>query len=340
MSGKSALTQALAEWRTWLPVVGWVIVAVVLTQALLHSLFMDLPMSTYHVLAGVIQGVLIFVPSALFVLWRRTARRTRIINEDLRRSEQLREDLTAMLVHDLKNPVITAALALDLMLDDTADEECLPDSDRAIMIGARRSLQRLEGMIGDVLAINAADNGGIPLSLQHTDLTSLIAEVAEDVIARATAEEIEIILDDLPELPEADVDREHVRRVVENLISNALAHTGRGGRIDLSACARDDEIIVSVTDTGDGIAPELSDELFERYAQADRDRSSRLGRSSVGLGLAYCKIAVEAHGGRIWAENTESGSRFSFSLPIGHDGALSQPGVVDVEERSALDVSG
>ena len=314
MKRSSRFTATAADWRVWLPVVGWVIVAVVLTQALLHSLFMDLPMARYHVLAGVFQAVLILVPSGLYVLWRRTAHNERVANEELRRSEQFREDLAAMLVHDLKNPVISAALALDLLLTEDSESPCLSGDDREMMVSARRNLRRLDDMIGDILTINAGDRGAIMLDRQPTELCSIIEGVVSDLTARAAAGGVALTAaDDCPESV-VDIDPAYIRRVLENLVANATAHTPSGGAIGISVDRGDDEVVVSVTDTGEGIDEESSDELFDRYVQ--RGPGARTTRTSVGLGLAYCRIAVEAHGGRIWAENTDDGSRFSFTLPL------------------------
>ncbi|MGC9318448.1 MAG: sensor histidine kinase [Armatimonadota bacterium] len=299
----------------WLPVVGWVAVAVVATQALLHSAFMDIPMPAYHVASGLIQAILILVPAALYVVWRHAAERERAALAELRESEQLRDELTAMLVHDLKNPVITAAMALDVLLEETEGRECLPPPEREMMVSARRNLRRLEGMIGDVLSINAAQAGRMQLSTEPTDLCHLVSEAVEDSSRRATREGIELSVGDRCKAPSIEIDREHIRRVVENLIANAIDHTSSGGRIEVSVSRGEDGTVVSVTDTGDGIDEELSHELFEAYAHSGPSR--RQSRSSVGLGLAYCKLAVEAHGGHIWAENVDhGGSRFSFALPV------------------------
>lgn len=307
------LSKVASRWRVWLPVIGWVVAAVVATQWLLHRTLMDADMPTYHVIAGLIQAILILVPAGLYVVWRHAARRERAALEELRKSEQLREDLTAMLVHDLKNPVITSAMALDCLLEETEGRECLPAAARDMMVRARRNLRRLEDMIGDMLSISAAQAGGLRLDMEPTDLCALIVETVQDNRHRAERDGICLSIGDRCEAAPIEIDREHIQRVIENLLSNALAHTSSGGSIELTVGEGEGGLVVSVSDTGDGIDEELSDELFGRYAQ---DRSSRgPGRTSVGLGLAYCKIAVEAHGGRIWAENTDHGSRFSFSLP-------------------------
>lgn len=169
-------------------------------------------------------------------------------------------------------------------------------------------------MIGDVLAVSAAQAGRMTLNVEPADLCELVAEVVANVAPQAATQGIALVFEDECAHAGTDLDREHIHRVLENLIANALAHTSSGGAVDVAVAAHADEVVVSVTDTGDGIDEQFSHELFERYAQGGGARGR--GRSSVGLGLAYCKLAVEAHGGRIWAENVEGGgSRFSFALP-------------------------
>ena len=302
------------SWRAWLPVLGWIVAAVVATQWLLHSTLMDIDMLMYHVIAGLIQAALILVPAGLYLAWRQTAEREHLALEELRKSEQLREDLIAMLVHDLKNPAISSAMAIDLLLEDAEDRKWLPRSDRDLMLDARRNLGRLERMIGDMLAVSAARAGQMQLNRKTTNLCDLMSEIVQDNSQRAASEDIALSLDDECESVTMDIDRELIRRVVENLLVNAITHTPPEGRVELSVVGGSSQVVVSVSDTGEGIEEGLGDRLFEPYSRGST--SHKREHSSVGLGLAFCKAAVEAHGGRIWAESTGGGSRFSFSLPM------------------------
>jgi two-component system phosphate regulon sensor histidine kinase PhoR len=118
---------------------------------------------------------------------------------------------------------------------------------------------------------------------------------------------------DLPKgIPEVLADQERMQQVVTNLVHNAIKFTPVGGEIHISAGQADDEVVISVRDTGVGIATEDLPRVFERFYKADRARSG----GGTGLGLAIAKHIVQAHGGRIWASSTEGqGSTFSFSLP-------------------------
>jgi two-component system phosphate regulon sensor histidine kinase PhoR len=110
-------------------------------------------------------------------------------------------------------------------------------------------------------------------------------------------------------------DEARVEQVLVNLIHNAIKFTPSGGRISISAKAKDNDILVSVADTGIGISPDDLPRIFERFYKADKSRSG----GGTGLGLAIAKHIVEAHGGRIWAESTEGrGSIFNFTLPLAH----------------------
>jgi signal transduction histidine kinase len=116
------------------------------------------------------------------------------------------------------------------------------------------------------------------------------------------------------ELPPITVDEEKIERVLANLIGNAIKYTPGEGKITVTAEAQDDHIQVNVTDTGPGISPEDRKRIFERFAQVEGSSS----RQGFGLGLSFCRLAVEAHGGQIWVESgdDEIGSRFSFTLPL------------------------
>ena len=314
MSGVQKESSHVATWRVWLPVLVWVVIAVGLTQTLVHLLFMDLNMVTYHIYSGIIQALLILVPASLYVLWRDTARRERAALAELQRSEQLRKDLTAMLVHDLKNPVISAAMGLELVLE-SENRDDMPALQEEMLVRARATLRRLEEMVGDIFALSLVQAGELPLQIESIDLCDLIAEVVADTTAQANQRGIELSAPDLCEVPDVEADYRHVRRVLENLVANAIAHTPRGGRVEVSVSEGEQELVASVTDTGEGIDEDLGEELFDLYTQGPR--SAPKGRASAGLGLAFCKLAVEAHGGRIYAESAPGGgSRFSFTLPL------------------------
>jgi len=121
-----------------------------------------------------------------------------------------------------------------------------------------------------------------------------------------------------PDLPPVPADREIFRRIVINLVGNAAALSPEGGKISVSAAKSegDEALVVSVQDEGPGIPKEYQERIFDKFFQAG-SRQQSYGKISVGLGLTFCKLAVEAHGGSIWVESEPGhGARFSFSLPL------------------------
>lgn len=109
-------------------------------------------------------------------------------------------------------------------------------------------------------------------------------------------------------------DSEKIRRVVHNLLDNALKYTPRGGTVRASAAETEHEVLVAVRDSGEGIPEHLRERIFDKFAQAEAAREGR--RLSVGLGLAFCRLALEAHGRRIWVDSVPgAGSTFTFALP-------------------------
>jgi len=146
-----------------------------------------------------------------------------------------------------------------------------------------------------------------------------LAALVDEVLAvlatefeRAQVEPINTVPFTLPPIP---VDPDMLTRVFTNLCSNAIRHTPTGGTVTISAQQHGNEVLVSVTDTGVGIPPDALERVFERFFRADNARRSSTGGS--GLGLAIVKAMIEAHGGRIWAENVPGGgARFTFSLPL------------------------
>lgn len=142
----------------------------------------------------------------------------------------------------------------------------------------------------------------------------LLQESVAAVAGLAELEGLGLQIEADAELPPVSCDRHLVGRVISNLLSNAIKHTPAGGTITLKLERRPVEVIVSVADTGSGIPEEYLGRIFEKFTQAENDARAHRG---TGLGLTFCKMAVEAHGGRIWAQSeVGAGSTFSFALPV------------------------
>lgn len=309
-----SLRQTVRDWRTWVPIIVWLAAGIAAAQVLLHDLFTGLPVFWYRLASGALQAVLVLVPASLYVVWRHAAERERRALEELQATQQMREDLIAMLVHDLKSPAISAGMALDMLLEESRTVELLDRDDLEMVIAARRNLRRLERMVADALEVAAAQERPLKLKLAPGDLCAAAAEVVEDSRPQADRNGLTLELKVDRALPRFAFDADKIRRVLDNLVSNAIAHTPAGGRVRVEVARNGAEAQVTVADSGEGISEELREWVFEKYAQGDPARH-QVG--SVGLGLAFCRLAVEAHGGRIRVEPSEwGGSAFTFTLPI------------------------
>ena len=240
-------------------------------------------------------------------------------NRRLRAVEALRQDLTNMLVHDLKNPLVSAAMALDLFrrrheAGADAGKEGSVEQEELLRI-ATESNERLRRLIEDILDVARAEGAEMPLSLEEVDLGEVVRTAVTAAVARASRAELKLDGTYPSEPLVASLDPDKIRRVMDNLLENAFKYTRSGGVVAVQVSSRDGQALVRVRDDGEGIPPDLQRMIFEKFGQAEAVREGR--RMSVGLGLAFCKLTVEAHGGRIWVESTPAaGATFTFALPL------------------------
>jgi len=235
------------------------------------------------------------------------------------RLNQARELITETLVHDLRSPVSVVLGALDVMDELFQQERDLDPSlvTQATRI-ARRGAMRVLGLVENLLDLARFRSGKMELTLNDVDLREMCTEILNEFAPQS--QEFGIILrNQVPEvMPNVRVDRSKITRVLVNLVDNAVKFTPSSGQIVLSAeIAPEGMIAVRVSDSGPGVPPEFRDKVFERFSQVPGQRGRRRGS---GLGLTYCRLAVEAHGGRIWvAERRGGGSDFVFTLPATSD---------------------
>jgi signal transduction histidine kinase/DNA-binding response OmpR family regulator len=222
-----------------------------------------------------------------------------------------RDDLVAIVSHDLRNPVHTISMAASFLL------EIAPANDRRVQ--ARRQLEviqrsatRANRLIQDLLDVAKIQAGGLAVDPVAVEVKNLVSEVMESATTLASAAQIKVTSDFTEPLPSVASDRERVLQVFTNLIGNAIKFTPKGGQITIRACHESGEVRFTVADSGPGIPREHLDHVFDRYWQAKS--TAKLG---TGLGLSIAKGIVEAHGGRIWAESPPGrGAEFNFTLPI------------------------
>ena len=220
-----------------------------------------------------------------------------------------RDEVLAVVSHDLRNPLSV----IDMCAASLSDK--LPPDDagaRNLVLTIESSTAWMNRLIEDLLDVARMEAGRLALERHPHDLVRVISE-ATMMLEPLITEKSLTLREELPEyLPRATVDARRIVQVLENLVSNAVKHTGPGGEIHIRAAAADAEVHVAVRDTGSGIPPENLPHLFDRFWQA---RGAR--RGGAGLGLAIAKGIVEAHGGRIWVESEVGvGSTFAFALPL------------------------
>ncbi|HDN79304.1 MAG TPA: hypothetical protein ENG33_02405 [Chloroflexi bacterium] len=257
-------------------------------------------------------AVLLLIARSADNIIRRQTETIRRKNQELEELEKLKRDLINMIVHDMKNPLTAITGNIDLVLEGIGGE--VQPRQREFLKRAQLNGQRLLAMISNLLDISKMEEGKLVLEKAPFNLREVVDEVVADSMAIAVEEDKEITVD-IPEgLPPLNADREMIRRVLANLVSNAIKHTFEGGHIKIAARMKGEEMWISVQDDGEGIPPEYHQKIFEKFA---RVKEKKLGyKTDTGLGLAFCKLAVEAHGGRIWVESeVGKGSTFTFTIP-------------------------
>jgi two-component system sensor histidine kinase/response regulator len=231
--------------------------------------------------------------------------------DDLMRLQLQKERLTAFVVHDLKNPVNSMDLHAQLLLRDRELPERARESVRAIRSEAR-SLLRL---VLNLLDISKSEEGQLIPRPSTIDLEALVADVLE--AHQLEAQNAGLRLDSAIEASSISADPDLLRRVLENLLDNAMRHAPADTSVRVASIRRDHGVELRVADGGPGIPPDMRDKIFERFVRVESGERvvTRTGR---GLGLAFCKLCVEAHGGSIWVEDGEPGAVFCVRLPDVH----------------------
>lgn len=223
--------------------------------------------------------------------------------DDVMRLQLQREQLIAFLVHDLKNPVHAIKLSSELI---GRDHGASPRSLTAA-VNIKSDSEALLRMIMNLLDLSKADEGRLVPVRQPIELAGLAAEIAGAMAARARTADVDIVTDVAPRTIHADPDL--IRRVLENLVDNALRHAPAETQVRISSIHADDHVEIRVADAGPGVPPALRDRVFDRFVQAEVGT-----RSNRGLGLAFCKLAVEAQSGSIWIEDGNPGAVFCVRL--------------------------
>jgi signal transduction histidine kinase len=223
---------------------------------------------------------------------------------ELERLFDARRELVAWASHDLRTPIASIHAMLEALEDGLAEpERYLP--------ALQDQVRALSALVDDLFELARIDAGALTLELREAELASLVEETVRGLEAEAASRRVHLRAA-VDSRARARCEPEKVQRVLYNLLTNALRHTPSDGSVAVRVEPGRDEVQVVVEDTGEGFDPEARDRMFEHFWRGDRARSS----SGAGLGLAIARGLVEAHGGRIWAENgAAGGGRVSFTLP-------------------------
>jgi signal transduction histidine kinase len=229
-----------------------------------------------------------------------------------RASEQGRRDLVASISHDLRTPLASIRAMIEAIEDGVVTDEATITQYHA---GIREQVTWLNRLIDDLLELSRLDAGAMELHVRKLDLYELISETVDSLRPTAEKRNVTLSIVNQADAREAIVDPDQVQRVVANLIQNAVRHTPPGGSVAVNIRSRGSEWAVEVLDTGEGIAVKDMDRIFERFYRGEPSRT-RSDDAGAGLGLAIAKAIVEAHAGKIWAENQQpSGTKVVFTLP-------------------------
>jgi signal transduction histidine kinase/DNA-binding response OmpR family regulator len=221
-----------------------------------------------------------------------------------------RDEMLAVVAHDLRNPLSTISLGAELLLDTTADDAAHAFHRRHLGT-VKRSAERMNRLIQDLLDVSRITGGKMALAPKEEDVSLLLAEASAMLRPLAEARGLTFATRGARGLPRLRVDGARIMQVISNLVGNAIKFTPEGGSVTLAAACEGDELRISVIDTGSGISPEALPHVFGRFWQAHE-----ADRRGLGLGLAIARGIVEAHGGRIWVESEPGeGSIFQFTLP-------------------------
>ncbi len=230
----------------------------------------------------------------------------------IKEAEKAREQFLHMLTHDLRGPLAGISGCLHVL------SMAVPDEEHAVFIDmARAACRTQEQMIDDILDVYRADTGGMKLEFAPVSMREIGQEVMQNLTG-AAAEQYLTLHINLPDMPRVRGDRNKLLRVFTNLVGNALKFTRKGGVfVSADVDTGEGSMCIRVRDTGLGIPAGDLEHIFDRFYQAPQ----RGGRRGTGLGLAFCREVVSAHGGRIWADSVEgTGTTISVLLPIAQEG--------------------
>jgi signal transduction histidine kinase len=225
----------------------------------------------------------------------------------IREAERTKQEILAMVTHDLKTPLTTLKSALDILPGADAEKRA-----RYFSI-ASRNVDHMKNLVADMLDLEKARAGMLKLARENITLSECIEPALTTTSGMAEAAQVAVV-SQAPDL-ELEADPDALSRVIINLVSNAIKFSPAGAQVVIGARKVENKIEVWVQDQGTGIAASEIDKVFERFHQASEGRAGG-NASGTGLGLTICREFIRLHGGKIWVESQPGkGSKFTFSLP-------------------------
>ena len=229
--------------------------------------------------------------------------------DSLEKAEMLRKNMVADVAHELRTPITHIRGQLEAIGDGLIK----PDERTFSSIYEESIL--LSRLIDDLQDLTLAEAGKLKMVRQSEDITQLIEQTALNIHPITKAHGLTVNIDLVNQLPPCDIDSQRIGQVMRILLDNAVAHTNKGGKIDITAEHKDNFVEVSISDTGEGIPESDLPYIFERFYRVDKSRARATG--GQGLGLTIARRLVEAHGGNIEVQSEQGkGSRFAFTIPV------------------------
>jgi signal transduction histidine kinase len=259
-------------------------------------------------------------------------RRLEEANARLHELDAWREKMTDMLVHDLKNPVNVIGIVLSDFQSNLSGQ--LNDTQSGLLQSALISLRRLQGLVSGMLDLRRLEEGRLKVKPACLELASVIERCLEAAQPVFGLYQIEVTFHKPPVPALVCADRTVIARVIDNLIDNAVKFSPAPGAISISLQLGPDHIRFSLRDNGPGVAPEYQHSIFEKFFQVET-KGRESARGGIGLGLAFCRLAVEAQDGKIWVESDgRNGATFHFTLPVWQEKATTRGSDSETVQRA------
>jgi PAS domain S-box-containing protein len=230
-------------------------------------------------------------------------------------AERMRQDLVNMLIHDLRGPlgnIINTIELLPMLIESSEDMATLNN----LLEMAKHNGQVVRDLIDSMLDVSRLEQGGVPFQYNLVEIDQIIEAMKNQVKPRADIKQMSLIIEPLPDIPPLWIDGSMIRRVLINLVDNAIKYTPQKGNVWVTTTLIDETLTFAISDNGPGISKSDQMHIFDKFSRVGESVATASG---VGLGLAFCKLATEAHGGTITVESEGvpgQGCTFSITIPV------------------------